>query len=132
MIQVNFAKAILNYAFRGDDIYVGLLDDDGDEITGYDGDRKLVEFDEPVAVEGKQTVANSSLVDFEEMPECVVDALRLCDADDEGNALLDIPLIDDKGDPVVVPVLEGQTLRISAGMLTIDLAAEDKVEEEEE
>lgn len=128
MIHVYFAKAILNHALRGDDIYVGLVDDDGEEITGYDGDRKLVEFDEPTTVKGKQTVANTSLIDFEEMPECDVAALRLFDADDEGNALLDVPLIDAYGEPVVVPVLEGQTLRISAGMLTIDLAAEKEEE----
>ena len=124
MIHVYFAKAILNYAFRGDDIYVGLVDDDGEEITGYDGDRKLVAFDEPDAVKGKQTVANTSLIDFDEMPACEVAALRLFDADDEGNALLDVPLIDAYGEPVVVPVLEGQTLRISTGMLTVDLTAE--------
>ena len=130
MIHVYFAKAILNYAFRGDDIYVGLVDDDGEEITGYDGDRKLVEFDEPDAVKGKQTVANTSLIDFDEMPACEVAALRLFDADDEGNDLLDIPLIDGEGGPVVVPVLEGQILRLSAGMITIDIEAKKKEVEE--
>lgn len=125
-IHVDFAKAILNYAFRGDDVYVGLLDDDDEEITGYDGDRKLIAFGEPAAAGDKQTVSNSAVIDFDEMPECEVSALRLFDADDEGDALLDIPLIDGSGDPVVVPVLEGQTLRISAGMLTIDLAAEEE------
>lgn len=126
MIKPTFAQSVLNFAFRGEeDLYIIALDGDGEEIDEtalYDGGRQLVEFGLPSIVGGKQTVTNSNIVDFEEMPDCEVSALRLYDADENGNALLDIPLVDGQGEPTPVEVIDGQTLRISVGMLAVDLS----------
>lgn len=128
-ITVYLANNLLNHAFRNENIYVGLLDDAGAEITGYDGNRKLVTFAAPATIGGKPTVASDAVILFDEMPAVKVKAVIICDAATGDNILSVVPLVDNEGVETEVVVNEGQTFRLKAGHLTADFV---DVEPEEE
>jgi len=131
MITIKLANMLLNYAFRNEEalVYAGLIDEGDVEITGYDGDRKPITFDEAESVGNKRIIVTDAAVAFEDMPACEVTAIGLYTNEDGGDLLLVIPLVDGSGNIESVEVLEGQTLRVNAGSCKIDI---DDVEEEEE
>ena len=131
MITITLADMLLNYAFRNEEasVYAGLIDEEDVEITGYDGDRKPITFDEPESVGNKRIIVTDEAVAFENMPACEVTAIGLYTDDDGGDLLLVIPLVDGSGSIESVEVLEGQTLRVNAGSCKIDI---DDVERGEE
>jgi len=127
-------EKLLNHVMRGEsyssptNVYVGIVSDSateselesGDlinELDGYDGDRKSVSFTEPSQVDGKATIENTNLIEFEDMPEGEVEYAFVADSatKGQGNILYWMPLKDSKF------TNEGDILRLVEGELTLSL-----------
>lgn len=132
-ISTYLEKAILNHVFRNIEysrpatVYCGLVET-GDydaeleagtldhEITAYTGDRKAITFGAPVDVGGKETIKNSAVLEFEDMPAVTVKYAIVCDAATGGNILYWCPLAAEK------TCNAGDTFKIAIDGLVLDLA----------
>lgn len=108
-------------------VYCGLVDDVGsdsemeagtltNEITGYTGNRKAITFGAPTDVGGKQTIKNTSALEFDSMPAVVVKYAIVSDAATAGNILYWCPLAAEK------TTSSGDTFKITVDGLVLDLA----------
>lgn len=125
-------EAVLNHVMRNIEyirpatVYVGLItsaaiDTDLEagilthEITAYVGNRKAVPFAAPTQIDGKATIKNTGVIDFEDMPAVTVKYAIICDAETAGNILWWCPLSPTK------TTNEGDTFRIIDEGLVLDL-----------
>jgi len=124
-------EALLNHVMRNVEysrpttVYCGLIDDSGTdaeleagildhEITNYDGDRKIVTFGAPSQVDGKATIKNLTVLEFQNMPAVKVKYAIICDAAIGGNILCWCPLTEEKTCQIY------NTLKIPVGELVLD------------
>lgn len=97
-LEENLINHILrNISFTSPtNVYVGLMDNNTvdselengnltNEITGYTGDRKLVDFDVPTQSGDKGFTSNNSNLDFETMPATTVKYLIITDSPTKGS-----------------------------------------------
>lgn len=94
------------------------------EITGYTGNRKAIEFaaaalaDEEDALSDMEA-ASSGDVEFEDMPACTVAWVLICDEATSGNVLFALPLVvlegENAGTADPKEVGAGDTFRLPAG-----------------
>lgn len=125
-------EALINHVLKNsafsspETVYAGIVSSDGsdtemeagtltNEITAYTGNRKAISFGDITQVDGKATITNSSVIDFEDMPSVTVKYVIICDSTTSGNILIWAPL------NTSAVVESGNTFRIPVDGLTIDL-----------
>lgn len=135
-ISEHWEQKILDAVLRGetvsmpDNVYCGLVSDSGtdneleqndltNEITGYTGNRKQINFSAVSWEDEDKTnpaeVENENLLEFEDMPSGAVKYAIVCDADDGGNIIYWCPLKDQK------TVNAGDTFQLPISDLVCDL-----------
>ncbi|MBE6069704.1 MAG: hypothetical protein IJP43_08875 [Oscillospiraceae bacterium] len=118
------AASILNYSLRSGTYYLALFLTDptaaatGTEVSGGGYARKIIAFDAPTLVSGKQQVVNSADIDFGEITADVgtVSYWGVYDASSGGNLLWFGAFSRSKN------VLNGDAITISAGAIVCNLS----------
>ena len=131
--------ALLDHVLRGHatgtdytqptNVYLGLVTDTAtdteleegtltNEITGYTGDRPVVEFTEPIVIaNGDSQIENTIEIAFEDMPEATIGYLIITDSPTKGSGNV---LYYSQPDSIKTSNA-GDTYRILVGDLTVDL-----------